>query len=92
MSEAFTVTDMLGVVFLGMGIVFLVLIIIYFMMTFMRVIFYHPEKTSIPAVETDHTMNQILEDEDEEAAAVVAVIAACLNQSPSSFRLVNLYK
>lgn len=93
MSEAFTTADMLGVVMLGMGIVFAVLIIIYIMMTLMRVIFYHPVKAQASATqEIQPVENRILENEDEEAAAVVAVIAACLDRSPSSFRLVNLYR
>lgn len=92
MSEAFTAADMMGVVLLGLGIVFAVLLIIYIMMVIMRMVLYHPSQEGIRAAEKPQELSEENQISEEEAAAVVTVIAAAMGKSPSSFHMVNLYR
>lgn len=97
MSEAFTVADMLSTIVLGVGIVFVILIILYLIMLIQHKVInalegvgkHAPETAaaSAPAQAAAPAPETI---SDEETAVVLAVIAACLRCDPSALRLLSL--
>lgn len=95
MSEAFTVADMLSTILLGMGIVFVVLIILYLIMVVQHKIFSQIEnrhQSVASAAPVAQAQPNPAEDaiSDEETAAILAVIAAYTRRDPSALRLVSL--
>lgn len=96
MSEAFTVADMLSTIVLGIGIVFVILILLYLVMVVQHIVLSALENlgkrpvqpdTSAPVQPAAPAQETI---SDEETAVVLAVIAACLRCDPSALRLLSL--
>lgn len=98
MIENFSTGDMMSIIFLGFGIVFAVLSVIYLVMVGMKVIFYDiPNKRANQnAGKTPQTVNTPAPvavqagDDEEEIAAVIAAIAASMGTTSSRIRLTAL--
>lgn len=95
MSETFTAADMLSTIVLGIGIVFVVLIILYLVMVVQHMVFRSLEnrnQSASPADSAAQAQPTPAEDaiSDEETAAILAVIAAYTRRDPSALRLVSL--
>lgn len=95
MSETFTIADMLSTIALGMGIVFIVLIILYLVMVVQHKVFNRLENRHQPVSDTLSIAQESAKSSedtvsDEEAAAILAAISVYMRRDPSALRLVSL--
>lgn len=100
MIENFTTGDMMSIIFLGFGIVFAVLSVIYLVMVGMKIVFYDiPNKKANK--DAGNAQKPVVApalapvavqagDDDEEIAAVIAAIAASMGTESNRIRLTAL--